>query len=296
MARRSMRHNNGYYDEDEQNEGNGIESFYTVQGDRTYVSTGNLGQKLGPAGYTMKYCRNTGEPYLKPNEIARIDDTTHTKQMKEIMGICTNFIDGVNSNSIADLGYKTKFGILLEGPPGTGKSQTINVAAQTFIDNGGIVVGIADEEVLEYGAGDYLKRVNSIQPDLPILVILEDLDGYNDYIERTLTSFLDGENSPQNVLFMGTTNFCSNISERLKRPGRFDIIYTVEGMTTAVRRKYIKDKLKTFGRKVTKVQMEEFMSVTKEYNFAQLRTFMAYIGVFGFDAKTMAERMAKSRF
>ena len=274
---------------------NGIESFYTTQGDRVYVSTGNLGQKLEPAGYAMKRCRNSGEPYLKPNEIAQIDDTTLTKQMKEIMGICTSFISGVKDNSIADLGYKTKFGLLMEGPPGTGKSQTVNVAAKTFIDNGGIVIGIADEDVLEYGAGDFLKRVNSIQPDTPILVLLEDIDGYDSYIERPLTSLLDGENSPQNVFFMGTTNFCDHVSARLKRPGRFDIIYTVEGMTASVRKSYIKSRLKTFGKKVSADELKEYMNVTADYNFAELRTFMAYIGIFGFDVKSIAAKLARQR-
>ena len=290
MGRRLRHRQNG---EEEENQ-SGIESFYNVQGSSIYVSTGNLGHKLEPAGYAMKYNRMSDEAYLKPNEVAKIDDTTVTAQMKEIMGICTNFIEGVKNDTIVNSGYKTKFGILLEGPPGTGKSQTVNVAANEFIKKGGVVIGIPDEEVLEYGAGEYLKRVNAIQPDLPILCLLEDLDGYNDYTERTLTSFLDGENSPQNILFMGTTNYCSHISERLKRPGRFDIIYTVEGMSTDVRKKYIKEKLNQFGKKVTKTKIEELMKLTKNYNFAELRTFMAYIGIFGFDAKNIASKLSRS--
>ena len=291
MGRRRPRHHDGYGDDENATD---IESFYDLSGEKIYISTGNLGQKLQAGSYAMKYCRNRGEVYLKPAEVADIDDTTTTKQMKEIMGICTKFIAGVDSKSIEKLGYKTKFGLLLKGPPGTGKSQTTNVAAATFIKHGGIVINIADEEVLDEGAGDYIKRINTIQPDLSILLLLEDLDGYPDYIERSLTSILDGEQSPQNILFMGTTNFCDNISERLLRPGRFDIIYTVEGMSASVRRTYITSKLKAFSKKTSVTQMKEYMLVTKDYNFAELRTFMAYIGIFGFDARQIASKLSRT--
>ena len=291
MRRRRSR---GYDDEEEGTESS-VESFYTLQGSKIYISTGNLGQKLAPGAYSMKYCRNSGEVYLAPAETAKIDDTTLTKQMKEIIGIATTFIEGVATKSIEGHGYKTKFGMLLQGPPGTGKSQTTNVVSAEFIKHGGIVIGIADHEVLDAGAGEYMKRINTIQPDLPILSILEDLDGYPDYVERELTSILDGEQSPQNILFMGTTNFAENISDRLKRPGRFDLIYTVEGMTTTIRKKYITSKLKQFGKSTAKAQMTEYMEITKEYNFAELRTFMAYIGIFGFDAKSIAAKLSISR-
>ena len=64
-------------------------------------------------------------------------------------------------------------------------------------------------------------------------------------------------------------------------------------MSKEVRKAYITKALTNFGKKVTVKQMKEYMEVTKDYNFAELRTFMAYIGIFGFDVKNIASKLAR---
>lgn len=39
---------------------------------------------------------------------------------------------------------------------------------------------------------------------------------------HTLLNFLDGTNSPENVIFVATTNYIEDIDSAIIRPGRFD--------------------------------------------------------------------------
>lgn len=272
------------------------QSFYTVSGNKTYTTSGNLSHKLQPGSYYMDYCNRSYEPYLTPSVLASTDETIITDQMKEVIGICKSFVNGVKDGSIEEFGYKTKFGLLLKGPPGTGKSQILNTVAHNFVSLGGMVINLKDQQALEDGAaGDYLKHLNNIQPETPILFLLEDLDGIHSSYERSLTSILDGERSPKNILFLGTTNFEDHISNRLLRPGRFDLVYTVKEMSKEIRQQYITNKLKSFNKPTDDSIVNEYMTKTSDLNMAQLRTLMAYVGIFDFTLDNLIEKVARNK-
>jgi SpoVK/Ycf46/Vps4 family AAA+-type ATPase len=269
-------------------------NFYRIQDTRVYIGAGNLDQKLSPGSYSMKYDRNTGEVYIEQNAVASIDKTQKTTQMNEIINITTTFAANVNSGKFVKHSYKSKFGILLEGPPGTGKSQTVNCCINAFVEAGGIVIFVADNQVYSGGnAGNYLKKLNSIDANLPLMLILEDLDSVHPAFEVYLTSILDGEQSPKNTFFLGTTNYLAKISKRILRPGRFDLIYKVDGLTDVMRLQYIKDKANEFELFLTPEKVEEMFKLTDKYNFSEIRTFMAYIGFFGFDASSLAAKISR---
>lgn len=269
-------------------------NFYRIQDQRVYIGAGNLDQKLSPGSYSMKYDRNTGEVYIEQNAVASIDKTQKTAQMNEIIGIVTTFASNVNSGKFVKHSYKSKFGVLLEGPPGTGKSQTVNCCINSFVEAGGIVIFVADNTVYHGGqAGNYLKKLNSIDSGLPLMVVLEDLDSVHPNMEVYLTSILDGEQSPKNTFFLGTTNFLGQISKRILRPGRFDLIYKVEGLSDAMRRQYIDEKVAEFELKLDVAAVDEMFTLTTGYNFSEIRTFMAYVGFFGFETKSLAAKISR---
>jgi hypothetical protein len=269
-------------------------NFYRIQDTRVYIGAGNLDQKLSAGSYSMKYDRNTGEVYIEQNAVASIDKTQKTAQMNEIINIVTTFADNVNTGKFVKHSYKSKFGILLEGLPGTGKSQTVNCCINAFVDAGGIVVFVADNTVYSGGnAGNYLKKLNSIDANLPLMVVLEDLDSVHPSMEVYLTSILDGEQSPKNTFFLGTTNYLQQISKRVLRPGRFDLIYKVDGLSDAMRRQYITEKCAEFELNLSVEKSDEMFTLTAGYNFSEIRTFMAYVGFFGFEAKSLAAKISR---
>jgi hypothetical protein len=271
-----------------------MENFYSIQGSQIYMGSGNLGHKLNAGLYSMKYNARQGEAFIEQIPSSKSDKTKLTAQMSEITAIVSSFAKNVQQDSFSKQGWKSKFGLLLEGPPGTGKSQIVSVCTDSFVEAGGIVVFIGDNAVLHSGiAGQYIKKINRIQPSTPILFVLEDVDGIPPQLEVHLTSILDGEQSPSNTFFLGTTNFLENITPRILRPGRFDLIYKVNALDDATRKSYIDDKIASFKLKLNKAKRQEMYDLTKGYTFAEIRTYMAYVGFFGFEAKNLAAKIAR---
>lgn len=268
------------------------QNFYSFSGERIYIQSGDTKATLSPGLYSIKYCRNSGDLYMRQQAKSTSDDMLSTPTLDEILNIVSTFYNGVKTNTFANAGYKSKFGVLLEGPPGTGKSQTMTTVMTEFIALGGIVVNVSDYEVLDdHNLGKYLRKINNIQKDQPLMIVFEDVDRVEDYQEVFLTSILDGEQSPENTIFFATTNFKEEISDRLKRPGRFDFIYTIDKITDEVRIVYIQKKIQDLKLEISQETFDEIVSVTKGYNFSEIRTFVAYFGFFGFKPADIASKL-----
>jgi hypothetical protein len=271
------------------------QNFYSFAGNRVFIQSGNTKALLNPGSYSIKYDRNSGELYLKQEASTQTDETLVTSVLTEINGILNKFYDGVLKDTFINAGYKPKFGVLLEGPPGTGKSQTMSALMNNFVALGGVIINVSDYEVLDdHMLGKFLRKINTIQGKLPLMVNFEDIDRIENYQEVFLTSILDGEQSPTNTIFFATTNFQEEISDRLKRPGRFDFIYTIDGMTQEVRESYINKKLSDLKITLTVEKLQEIYDLTAKYNFSEIRTFIAYYGLFGFAPTVVADKL-KSR-
>lgn len=96
-------------------------------------------------------------------------------------------------------GLVFKRGILLYGPPGSGKTITVHLLSKDLIERGGIVLfctnpGLA---LLLIGA------VRRIEKERPLIVVLEDIDEIiRSHSEHDVLSMLDGENNTDNVVFI----------------------------------------------------------------------------------------------
>lgn len=136
-----------------------------------------------------------------------------------------------------ELGFVHKRGILLHGEPGTGKTSIMHLLIQQMIKKGGIVL-LGDPGSVAAG----MALVRDREPDRPIFVPLEDVDGMlSGGGEQMLLNLLDGANQVNGVVFFATTNYIKKLPPRLtSRPSRFDIIKEIgmpspEDMVTYVR-------------------------------------------------------------
>lgn len=143
--------------------------------------------------------------------------------------------------SFREHGFTHKRGMLLYGPPGSGKTSAIQLLIQDLVNKKEGIVLFADEPQV---AGHCLQMVRDIEPERPMIVIFEDIDalvykhGENEYL-----ALLDGEAQVDNVVFLATTNYPERLDKRfVDRPSRFDILFEVDMPTAASRDMYLREK------------------------------------------------------
>lgn len=147
--------------------------------------------------------------------------------------IVTKFIDkflkDVDYYEQKQLNYKT--GILLYSEPGTGKSSLVKALACKY-KRSICQVNIGTIEKVNFNELTSMINADSDK----YIVLFEDIDtlylnrdkvteegkNYNDIINGLL-QFLDSTSSPNNVIFIGTTNHYDRLDPALIRDGRFDL-------------------------------------------------------------------------
>lgn len=141
-----------------------------------------------------------------------------------------------------DHGLLHKRGILLYGSPGCGKTSIIRLLCNDILDLGGIVFTIDDFEL----AGSFISEFRSVEPNRPVMTIMEDIEGFFDGSAGTVQlkaalSFLDGQDQTNNVVNLATTNEPEKLADRfIKRPGRFDLIIGIHAPGTETRDAYLR--------------------------------------------------------
>lgn len=163
---------------------------------------------------------------MKPRDI---DTLFYEEGIKESV---IKHIDGFfNSKKLYEdknINYKTS--ILLYGPPGTGKSSLANALCAKY----GLDMVLIDMNTFDKLDVNILTQcING--DDNTYLVLLEDIDTIfnidreSNNIEKDdkkvinkLLQFLDSNSSPNNVIFIYTTNYINKLDEALLRKGRVD--------------------------------------------------------------------------
>lgn len=147
--------------------------------------------------------------------------------------IVTRFIDKFLSDmeyyEKKQLNYKR--GILLYSEPGTGKSSLVKALACKYKRS---ICQINIGSIDKINFNELTSMINA--DDEKYIVLFEDIDtlylnrdkitedgkNYNDIINGLL-QFLDSTASPNNVIFLATTNHFDRLDEALIRDGRFDL-------------------------------------------------------------------------
>lgn len=128
--------------------------------------------------------------------------------------------DYKEGNEFVKGGAAFKAGLMLYGPPGSGKSCTIKIVSKKIVERKGIVF-FADVHPSQVQT--FLTNFATIERSRKSVVILEDLDSLiSRYGESPYLDMLDSAQSIDNVLFIATTNYPERLDPRIyNRPGRF---------------------------------------------------------------------------
>ena len=137
----------------------------------------------------------------------------------------------------ARMGIRTSRGILLHGPPGTGKTMIAKAVAHG-IDSNFITVGCP--ELISKHPGDTEKNIKSLfekaRRARPCVIFFDEIDALlperrygidNNRIVSQILQELDGVVKSEGVILIGATNMVDTIDKAALRPGRFDKIIEI---------------------------------------------------------------------
>jgi transitional endoplasmic reticulum ATPase len=132
------------------------------------------------------------------------------------------------------LGIQPPKGLLLHGPPGTGKTFLARAVAN---ETDAYFITLSGPEIMSkfYGQSEEnLRRVfKEAQKNAPAIIFIDEIDSISPKREEVqgeverrvvaqLLSLMDGLDLRENVVVIGATNRVNAIDQALRRPGRFD--------------------------------------------------------------------------
>jgi energy-coupling factor transporter ATP-binding protein EcfA2 len=187
-------------------------------------------------------------------------------------------------------GLSVKRGLMLYGPPGSGKTSAVQLMSHHMIREMNGVVILVDHP---HTTAASIQLMRQLEPERPLILLYEDIDAMVDrHGEAGLLALLDGELQVGNVVNVATTNYPERLDPRFTdRPGRFDRI-TLVGMPEApARRAYFAAKAPD----VAEPRREQWVIASDGWSIAHLRELIVAHLVLGEDDAEVISRLSGMR-
>jgi len=248
-------------------------SVWVTDKDRILPSTSlSLSSKLEPGIYEVGYSKDQGffckKSAIINDELFIFSNSLTQNLLKEIELFWSK------KDLYAKKNFLHKRGIFLEGYPGTGKTSLISQISEGVISAGGVIFKIKDfRNLVDYVEfiTDYFRK---IQPETPVITIIEDLDKYME-VESELLDFLDGKTNINHHIVIATSNNTEEIPETLLRPSRFDIKIEIPLPDEITREEYFRFK------EVEEEKIVDLVKLTDKLSLADLKEI--YICIYFLD-------------
>ena len=252
--------------------------------DDKHYGVSSSSSKLNAGLYTCRYSDNIG--YFLQKQKINIDELLQLPDnaSEEVIAEIEHFSE--MKDKFVDYGFLYKRGVMLWGPPGSGKTSTIQLLINLFVNKmDGIVIQVQDPG----SASEAMNMVRRIEPTRQILAIMEDIDSLvQDHGESGFLSLLDGENQINNVVFVATTNYPQRLDKRFKnRPSRFDTIKYIGMPSAKAREAYLLAKISD----VTDEELAEYVQKSEGYSVAHLKELVILTKCFEYSISDAIERL-----
>lgn len=205
-----------------------------------YMSKKLVQQMGGKNSMSFGMGKSNAKVYVQSTEGIRFDDVAGEDEAKESLAEIVDYLH--NSKKYSDVGASMPRGVLLVGPPGTGKTMLAKaVAGEANVP----FFSISGSEFVEMFVGMGASKVRDLfrqaKEKAPCIVFIDEIDaigkkrdgqyGGNDEREQTLNQLLtemDGFEGNNGVIILAATNRPESLDPALTRPGRFDRRVPVE--------------------------------------------------------------------
>ena len=204
-----------------------------------------LGKKLleqagGKNSMAFGMGKSNARVYVQSTEGIHFDDVAGEDEAKENLAEIVDYLH--NPTKYTEAGASMPKGLLLVGPPGTGKTMLAKAVAG---ESGVPFFSISGSEFVEMFVGMGASKVRDLfkqaKEKAPCIVFIDEIDaigkkrdgqvGGNDEREQTLNQLLtemDGFEGNNGVIILAATNRPESLDPALTRPGRFDRRVPVE--------------------------------------------------------------------
>jgi len=192
-------------------------------------------RRMGPQQGFMSLGKNKAKIYMEEDLDVSFHDVAGLDEAKEELEEIVAFLK--TPEKYTRLGGKLPKGVLLVGPPGTGKTMLAKAVAG---ESGVPFFSLSGSEFVEMFVGLGAARVRDLfqqaKAKAPCIIFIDELDalgkargglavGGHDEREQTLNQLLvemDGFDPSAGAILMGATNRPEILDPALLRPGRFD--------------------------------------------------------------------------
>lgn len=189
----------------------------------------------GPGAMQFGMGKSNAKIFVKPTNGIKFSDVAGEDEAKDSLQEVVEYLH--DPTKYRDIGAKMPKGILLVGPPGTGKTMLAKaVAGESEVP----FFSISGSEFVEMFVGMGAAKVRDLfkqaKEKAPCIVFIDEIDaigkkrggaalGGNDEREQTLNQLLtemDGFEDNAGVIILAATNRPESLDPALTRPGRFD--------------------------------------------------------------------------
>ena len=194
----------------------------------------------GPNSLMFNMGGSSAKVYVKSADGIRFDDVAGEEEAKENLTEIVEYLH--NPEKYREVGANMPKGVLLVGPPGTGKTMLAKaVAGEANVP----FFSMSGSEFVEMFVGMGASKVRDLfkqaKEKAPCIVFIDEIDAIgkkrqgnvmgNDEREQTLNQLLtemDGFEGNNGVIILAATNHPDALDPALTRPGRFDRRVPVE--------------------------------------------------------------------
>lgn len=206
-----------------------------------WLSNRLMSREGGPNSLMFGMGKSNAKVYVQSSDGIRFSDVAGEEEAKENLTEIVNYLK--NPSQYQEIGARMPKGILLVGPPGTGKTMLAKaVAGEAAVP----FFSMSGSEFVEMFVGMGASKVRDLfrqaKEKAPCIVFIDEIDaigkkrdggafGGNDEREQTLNQLLtemDGFESNNGVIILAATNRPESLDPALTRPGRFDRRVPVE--------------------------------------------------------------------
>ncbi len=205
-----------------------------------YMNKKLIEQAGGKNAMSFGLGKSNAKVYVQSTAGIRFSDVAGEDEAKESLAEIVDYLH--NPKKYTDVGASMPKGVLLVGPPGTGKTMLAKaVAGESNVP----FFSISGSEFVEMFVGMGASKVRDLfkqaKEKAPCIVFIDEIDaigkkrdgqiGGNDEREQTLNQLLtemDGFEGNNGVIILAATNRPESLDPALTRPGRFDRRVPVE--------------------------------------------------------------------